>query len=610
MNALLVGLVSLLPVVAAADDAATPGDPQNAVGTFSVIIQRATGLSTPIGLAHAGDATNRLFVVEQAGCIRFYLNGAIVGAPCGQAGTRFLDIRAKITSGGERGLLGLAFHPLYATNGFFFVYYTSVANATPPARNNGDIVIARYTVTADPNVADPTSERILIVIPHSINSNHNGGQLNFGPDGFLYAAVGDGGGGGDPFEAGQDITQMLGKLHRIDVNEPNPPFYRIPPTNPFQTGGPGTCATGGCDEIWAFGLRNPWRFSFDRLPPGDLYIGDVGQSAWEEVDFQPGGAAGGRNYGWDVLEGGLAGSAPVPGGNCFENIPAGSCAALLAPGGSSLPILEYGRTVGTTVIGGMVYRGRPPSVTWTGSYAFADFGSGRVWRAFRDGTGAWQMPQMFSGISAITSFGEDDRANLYFTQIGGTLSQIVPYTFADVPPTGFAWDFIERLYEAGVTAGCGADNYCPVAATSRAQMSVFVLRSDDGTFVPPPCGTPTMFNDVPAANPFCPWIEELARRQVVAGCGNGNFCPADDVSRAQMAVFALATLEAPGYAPPPCPTPSMFADLPASNFYCPWVEELARRGVVAGCGGGNYCPGSPISRAEMAVFLVGTFSLP
>ena len=574
------------------------------------ILQRASGLVSPIGLAHAGDGSNRLFVVEQAGCIRFYVNGAVVGTPCAVAGTRFLDIRSRISSGGERGLLGLAFHPQYATNRFFFVYYTSVSNPNPPARNTGDIVIARYTVTADPNIADPASERILIVIPHSINSNHNGGQIAFGPDGFLYAAVGDGGAGDDPFEAGQDLTQMLGKIHRIDVDEPNPPFYKIPPTNPFVSGGPGTCGPlfpgSACDEIWAYGLRNPWRFGFDRQT-GDLYIGDVGQSAWEEVDFQPAGVAGGRNYGWDVLEGGLHGSQQVPTGNCHENIPAGSCVALLN-GGSTLPILEYDRNIGTTVIGGTVYRGLVTSAVWTGSYVFADFGSGRLWRGFRDGGGIWQMAQMFTGITSITTFGEDDRGNLYFTRIGGTLHQIYPWSFLDVPPGMLASSFIQRLYASGVTAGCTADDYCPAAATTREQMAVLALRAGDQRFVPPPCDS-ARFNDVSPTSPFCPWIEELARRQVVAGCGGGAYCPGASVTRAEMALFALATVEGPGYAPPACAKP-MFADVPAASPACRWIEELARRGVVAGCGGGKYCPDAAISRAEMAVFLVGAFGLP
>jgi glucose/arabinose dehydrogenase len=574
--------------------------------TGADIIQRATGLTNPIGLANASDGSNRVFILEQAGCIRFYLNNAIVGAPCGQAGTRFLDIRSRITSGGERGLLGLAFHPDYETNGRFFVYYTSVANPNPPARTTGDIVIARYLVTADPNVADPNSEQILMVIPHSSASNHNGGQLAFGPDGFLYAAVGDGGGGGDPFENGQNTSTLLGKLHRLDVNVNTAPFYRIPPTNPFQSGGPGTCATGGCDEIWAFGLRNPWRFSFDRLT-GDLYIGDVGQGAWEEIDFQPAGVAGGRNYGWDVLEGGLHGASQVPTGNCFENNPAGSCTAFIN-GGSTLPILEYDRNTGTTVIGGFVYRGLVRSAIWDGRYVFSDFGSGRLWRAFRDGGGNWQMQEVFTGLSFITSFGEDDRGNLFFVR-NGALFQIYPWSFLDVPPGMSFAPFIGRLYNASVTAGCTAENYCPNGVTDRSQMAVFVLRADDQAFVPPPCGTTPMFSDVPASSPYCRWIEELARRSVVSGCGGGRYCPGSAVTRAQMAVFTLATLEGAGYNPPACTTP-MFSDVPAADPFCRWIEELARRGVVTGCGGGQYCPDAPVSRGEMSVFLSEGFSLP
>jgi glucose/arabinose dehydrogenase len=569
------------------------------------LIQRASNLNAPIGLANANDGTNRLFIIEQAGCIRFYVKNALAGAPCGTAGTRFLDIRSKIASGGERGLLGLAFHPQFATNRFFYVYYTSVANPAPPARNNGDIVIARYSMTADPHVADPASEQILIVIPHSINSNHNGGQLNFGPDGFLYAAVGDGGAGDDPFEAGQDVNQMLGKIHRIDVNVTTPPFYRIPATNPIQTGGPGTCFNG-CDEIWGYGLRNPWRFNFDR-ETGDLYIGDVGQNAWEEVDFQPAGAPGGRNYGWDVLEGGLAGVAQVPAGNCHENVPNGSCAALLAPGGSTLPILEYGRSIGTTVIGGTVYRGLVKSSVWTGAYVFADYGSGRLWRAFRDGGGAWQMQQMFTGVGFITSFGEDEHGQLYFTR-GNNLWQLYPWSHLDVPPgLGFA-AFVERLYASGVTGGCAKEDFCPAAPVTREQIAVLALRAGNRTLLPPPCGTSTVFTDVSAASPYCAWIEELARRGVVSGCGAGGYCPEAAVTRAQMAVFTLATLEGSAFVPPACTTP-MFADVPAASPSCRWIEELARRGVAGGCGGGRYCPDDAVTRGDMAVFLVEAFGL-
>jgi glucose/arabinose dehydrogenase len=499
------------------------------------IHQRAGGLVSPIGLANAGDGTNRVFIVEQAGCIRFFLLGSVVGTPCAQVGTRFLDIRNRVASGGERGLLGLAFHPQYATNGFFFVYYTSLANATPPVRNTGDIVISRFTVTADPNVADPASERILMVIPHSQFSNHNGGQIAFGPDGFLYMAVGDGGSGGDPSDNAQNLNSLLGKIHRIDVDEPAAPFYRIPPTNPFQSGGPGTCFNG-CDEIWAYGLRNPWRFSFDRLT-GDLYIGDVGQGAWEEIDFQPAGAPGGRNYGWDVLEGGLHGSGPVPSGNCHENVPVGACQAMITS--SALPILEYDRATGTTVIGGYVYRGRVLNDLWSGSYVFSDFGSGRLWRGFRDGGGNWQMEQMFSGLGFITSFGEDDRGNLYFVR-NSALWQIFPHSVVAVPPDSSSIDFIERMYASGLTAGCGDEGYCGSAVATREQVAPLLLRAADFASDPPACGE-ARFTDVAASSPFCPWIEELARRGVVAGCGGKAYCPEAPLTRAEMAVFLVGT---------------------------------------------------------------------
>jgi hypothetical protein len=307
-----------------------------------------------------------------------------------------------------------------------------------------------------------------------------------------------------------------------------------------------------------------------------------------------------------VLEGGLHGAQPVPVGNCHENVPAGSCLAFIN-GGSTLPILEYDRNTGSTVIGGYVYRGKVLSNVWTGAYVYADFGSGRIWRGFRDGGGNWQSQQMFTGVPFITSFGEDDRGNLYFVR-GSSLYQIFPWSALPVPPDSSSLGFVRRLYAAGVTAGCDGGDFCAEAATTREQMAVLVLRAADRSFVPPACGA-AAFNDVPAASPFCPWIEELARRRVAGGCGGGAYCPWQAVTRAEMAMFALATVEGPGYAPPACTTP-MFADVPASSPFCGWIEELARRGVVSGCGGGLYCPGAAISRGEMAVFVVGAFGLP
>ena len=275
-----------------------------------------TGLSSPVGITHAGDGSGRLFIVLQGGRIVIFDGVKILSSP-------FLDITSVVSSGGERGLLGLAFHPNYVGNGSFYVNYTNTA---------GDTVIARYSVSANPNQADPTSADILLTIPQPF-SNHNGGQLHFGPDGYLYIGIGDGGSGGDPQNNGQDLGTLLGKILRIDVDK-GPP-YAIPPDNPFF--GPGD---GALDEIWAWGLRNPWRFSFDRLT-GDMFIGDVGQNSWEEVDFQPASSAGGENYGWRLMEGN---SCYNPATNCNDST-------------LTLPILVYDHTVGCSVTGGYRYRG-------------------------------------------------------------------------------------------------------------------------------------------------------------------------------------------------------------------------------------------------------------
>ena len=249
-------------------------------------------VSAPMQIANAHDGSSRLFVVEQAGTIRIYKNGALLPTP-------FLDIHTLVTCCGEQGLLSVAFHPDYASNGYFYVYYINKL-ASP-----GDITIARYSVSADPDVADPASAQILLVVPHPTNSNHNGGQLYFGPvDGYLYAGTGDGGGGGDQPNNAQNTDILLGKMLRIDVNgtgavpcgQSTPTPYAIPASNPFA-GSP-----SDCHEIWAYGMRNPWRFSFDRVT-GDLLIGDVGQELYEEIDFQPAASAGGENYGWHKMEG-------------------------------------------------------------------------------------------------------------------------------------------------------------------------------------------------------------------------------------------------------------------------------------------------------------------
>jgi glucose/arabinose dehydrogenase len=582
----------------------SPDTPMLQLGSFVAMIQRATGLAAPLGIANAGDGTNRLFVVEQGGRIRIWNGTAVLPTP-------FLDIGALVVAGGEQGLLGLAFHPSYDTNGFFFVNYTCRATA-PGCTGDGDTIVARYQRSAaNPDQADPASARVLFVVDQPF-PNHNGGHLAFGPDGYLYIGLGDGGAGGDPLDVAQDLSTrpgnqaFLGKMLRIDVDQSvgAPPFYGIPPTNPYV--GPGDPP----DEIWAYGLRNPWRYSFDR-ETGDLFIGDVGQESWEEIDFQAAGAPGGQNYGWDVLEGGLHGPQIVPAGNCFEDVPAGSCVAFLG-GASVLPVFEYGHDEGISVTGGYVYRGRPASTLLTGTYVFGDLIRKQIWRAVRGADGVWSKSVLFEVPFDLwlASFGEDEGGGLFFVDIfNGALYQIVPYTFADVPPQHFAWRFVEPLYEGAVTTGCGGDNYCPDASTTRGQMAVFLLRSRFGpAYLPPPCTNAT-FADVPCSHPFAAWIYDLVARAVTGGCGGGLYCPDAPVTREQMAVFLLRTAEGPAYTPPPCVTP-LFADVPCTSPFAAWINELAARGITGGCGGSNYCPLGVVTRAQMAVFLVVTFGLP
>ncbi len=562
---------------------AWPGGPLAAQVPRHQIIQVTGGLNQPVGVTHAGDGSGRLFIVEQTGRIRIwdgtlratpFLNLSAIVGPCGSP-----------TDCGERGLLGLAFHPDYATNGLFYVYYTRVSD--------GDLVIARYGVSADPNIADTTGT-VLLTIEHSSQSNHNGGQLAFGPDGFLYAGVGDGGGGGDPFENGQNRDALLGKILRLDVDTDDFPAdparnYGIPADNPFV-------GTTGADEVWAYGLRNPWRFSFDRQT-GDLWIGDVGQDAFEEIDFQPASSAGGENYGWDCREG----------AHVFNDTSGGSANCT----GATFvdPILEYPQTSGNcSVTGGFVYRGRVSSPL-SGNYLFGDFCTGRIWRGVPATGGAWSRVDLVDTNFGISSFGQGETGRLYFTDLfGDTLQWLAPFTFLDAPPTAWFWRFAEAMFAAGVTSGCDANNFCPGALTKREQMAVFLLRALEGAaYTPPACTTPT-FNDVPCSSSFAPWINELAARGVTAGCGNGNFCPAGNVSRQHMAVFLLRTLEGAAYTPPACTTPQ-FNDVPCSSPFAPWINELATRGVTAGCTAGNYCPTNAVNRAEMAVFLTTTFGL-
>ena len=330
----------------------------------------AHGLDDPVYLTHAGDGSGRAFVVEQAGRVRILREGVPAEAP-------FLDIARIVRSGGERGLLGLAFHPAYPENGRFYVNYTD---------RDGDTVVARFEVTANRDRADAARAAEVIAIGQPYG-NHNGGQIAFGPDGYLYIGMGDGGWAGDPRNRAQNPRSLLGKMLRIDVDSAAP--YAIPADNPF------TSTDGAAPEIWALGLRNPWRFSFDRLT-GDLYIGDVGQNKWEEIDVQPAASRGGENYGWRIMEG----------AHCFN--PATGCAR----DGLTAPVFEYGQAEGCSVTGGYVYRGTALAGL-AGTYIFADYCAGTIWGLARDDDGSWSRTTLMETGFAVSSFGEDEAGEVY-----------------------------------------------------------------------------------------------------------------------------------------------------------------------------------------------------
>lgn len=339
-----------------------------------------SGLFSPVGIANAGDGSGRLFVLEQSGLIRILKDGILLPGA-------FLDIRSQVGCCGERGLLGLAFHPRYAENGYFYTNYTDP---------DGNTVIARFQVTPDdPERAEPGSEQRLLFIQQPYG-NHNGGSVVFGPDGYLYLGLGDGGSGGDPLGSGQSTNTLLGKVLRIDVDGGDP--YVIPPDNPFATG-------GGLAEIWAYGLRNPWRIAFDSLT-GDLYIGDVGQNAWEEIDYLPAGSPPGANFGWNYREG----------AHPYQGIPPGDVALID-------PVAEYGRDQGCSVTGGAVYRG-VELPAWQGVYLYGDYCTGRVWGLRSDPQGGWLNAPLFDTGSTITSFGVDEAGEVYLVDYAGTVYRL------------------------------------------------------------------------------------------------------------------------------------------------------------------------------------------
>jgi len=371
----------LLALSACSSDAGTNPAPPPAPpppppsGEFSLTLETvATGLTRPLYLtAPAGD--DRLFIVEQTGRIRIVTNGVVLATP-------FLDLSSKVSGGNEQGLLSMAFHPDYGANGLFYVNYTG---------GDGDTRVERYAVSADPDVADPGSVKLILTVPQPL-SNHNGGHILFGLDGMLYVALGDGGGAGDPQNNGQNSGTLLGSLLRLDPDGGDP--YAIPGDNPFD------------NETWAIGLRNPWRLAFDPVA-GTLYIADVGQASLEEVNVA-GADEAGLNYGWRIMEG----SSCFGGGGCDD-------------AGLVLPVLEYGHNEGCSVTGGFVYRGSDlPEVV--GHYFYSDFCQGFL-RSFRfDGEGATEQVEWdVGGLGSVLSFGRDAAGELYILSDNGRVVKLV-----------------------------------------------------------------------------------------------------------------------------------------------------------------------------------------
>jgi glucose/arabinose dehydrogenase len=413
-----------------------PNNPTLALGTA------IGGFTSPVGITHAADGSGRIFVVEQGGRIRIIKSGVLQSTP-------FLDISTRISSGGERGLLGLAFAPDYARRGYFYVNYTNPA---------GNTVISRFRRSAsNADAADPASEQVIITIAQPF-ANHNGGQLAFGRDGYLYVGMGDGGDGGDPGNRAQNPAELLGKILRIDVETGRPYTYTVPASNPFAT------RAGFRGEIWALGVRNPWRFSFDRLT-ADLYIADVGQGLFEEIDFQPVPSLGGENYGWRIMEA----------THCFNPNPCDQT-------GLTLPIIEYDHSAGNcSVTGGYVYRAAMfPRMQ--GLYFYGDFCSGRIWGLQRQNQ-AWVNTLLLDTSIQISAFGEDEPGNVYVASYAtGQIFQLVdngPVIAPSPTPSPATIRFQGPGYNAGEEGGY---NFPTVVRDGDTTTNIFVdYATSDGT---------------------------------------------------------------------------------------------------------------------------------
>jgi len=388
----ILSFLSLMSVqsVSAQADASAGAAPWPVVNLLKIAgAPQDTELVQPLLVTHAGDGSNRLFVVGKMGKVHIIEDGEVLPTP-------FLDISDRISTCSECGLLGIAFPDNYESEGYFFVSYTSNANpvAGPPGEPSptpgNDNVISRFRVGSNPDVALDAEEVVLAI--NQPYANHNGGMIAFGPDGNLYIGIGDGGSGGDPGNKGQSINSLLGKILRISVTGVG--TYTVPADNPFAGAVPGR------DEIWAYGLRNPWRFSFDRAT-GDLWIADVGQGLWEEVNLEPAGDAGGRNYGW----------------RCYEGMHRYDTTSACDIQGATMPVWEYDHAAGQSITGGYRYRGNlQPEMQ--GIYIYGDYVSGAIWGLRRNGA-QWENQELAPTSLSIASFGEDEQGELYVADLSG-----------------------------------------------------------------------------------------------------------------------------------------------------------------------------------------------
>jgi glucose/arabinose dehydrogenase len=506
------------------------------------------GFTSPVGVVNAGDGSHRLFVLEQRGTVRVVVDDKMKSG-------YFLDVRGVaggFTNGGERGLLGLAFHPDFETNRKLFAYYTD---------GGGDLIIAEFTSNASRTAVNAGTRDVLLKIEHSSRTNHNGGQLLFGPDGYLYVFTGDGGGGGDPDENSQNKASLLGKTLRIDPNLNG--GYSTPSGNPYYGSIPGR------GEIWSIGLRNPWRASFDRHTDA-LWIADVGQGSWEEINREPAGA-GGRNYGWDCREG----------KHPYETA---GCSGLTFTD----PVTEYGHGSGNcSVTGGYVYRG-DVFLDLRGQYLLGDFCSGRLW-TLPAGASSPSLKLHRDTSIMITSFGEAENGEVYMTGYGGDLYRVIAPPFSDITNSQFL-DDIMWLYNKKITTGCGGGKFCPQDYVTRGQMASFLARA----FHLPIASQDYFTDDDGTAHEAN--INRIAKAGITTGCAGTRFCPNRDVNRGEMATFLDRALDLPD-------TNTDFFTDDDGNAHEDAINRVAAAGITVGCAANRYCPKGLVKRQQMAAFL-------